>query len=532
MKKIIITLTILYPIILGFLLFNCQVQIISKILGVNFSVNCASVNKIIALGFCAVTLATNIYACGQDKIFEAVIGSMYASASILCILTEDFITMFIAIEMMMLFASALIFMGNVRESLRAFRQYFLTHLFSGSIMLIGIVYYITSRDTSIINLLEFLHNKDQEFFIYILIFIALLINIASFPFSGWMVNCYPAASNVSFVYLISFTTKVSLILLLKLFAGFDALKLFGMLISLYGALYACKESNIKRLICYINISQIGFIVYVIGLSEESSVDIVRYIFIHVLYNALFVLTAMIITDKYKIVYCKDIVKIRTPLLVTGLVIAVIMAANVPFSTSFMVKNQLVNYIPEDSYYVFWMLSILIFLMLPIKEYFLALSKPNITLKLYENISLIILISIIVLINIEILYQHIKLEGISNILKIEYFLSIPLGIVLCWFIKLQRTTTVIMNFDLLHIIANGFYHLHFQRRWLYSFHENEGGIISTVLREKEIWCENDIESWSKIKYDFFKRLTILHNQRVGIFSVFTILTVMIILLHVK
>jgi hypothetical protein len=110
----------------------------------------------------------------------------------------------------------------------------------------------------------------------------------------------------------------------------------------------------------------------------------------------------------------------------------------------------------------------------------------------------------------------------------------------------------MNFDLLHIIANGFYHLHFQCRWLYSFHAKEspsrdgGNLVlnflvsraanpkddSTALREKEIWFENDIESWSKIKYDFFKKLTILHNQRVGIFSVFTILTVMIILFHVK
>ena len=56
--------------------------------------------------------------------------------------------------------------------------------------------------------------------LYIML-IGMLINIAAFPFSGWMVKYYPKASPSGFLYLISFTTKVSVILLAKIFLGLE-----------------------------------------------------------------------------------------------------------------------------------------------------------------------------------------------------------------------------------------------------------------------------------------------------------------------
>ena len=82
------------------------------------------------------------------------------------------------------------------------------------------------------------------------------------------------------LYLISFTSKISII---KLFSGF-----FGLSMVIYGGIYACIEDNIKRVVCYLTVSQLGFMLIAVGAkSQQANLGIIVFLSVHILYKALF-----------------------------------------------------------------------------------------------------------------------------------------------------------------------------------------------------------------------------------------------------
>ena len=307
-RKAFYIISIIYPIVVSTLLINNQREAVINLYNNSFIINFSHENKLMALAFMVVTLVTNLYAISQNRKFEVLIGSLYSTASLICLFAGDFISMFVALEMMMICAALLIFYGNCKNSIKAARQYFLTHLISGSLILIGISYIITnSSNTQISPLTQLIENRDSSCIFYVLILAGCLINVAIIPFSGWIVNCYPFASTSGMLYLISFTSKISIIILLKLFSGLELLKFFGLSMIIYGGIYACIEDNIKRVVCYLTVSQLGFMLIAIGTkSQQANLGIIVFLSVHILYKALFGLYVAILIDKSNIENCSEI----------------------------------------------------------------------------------------------------------------------------------------------------------------------------------------------------------------------------------
>ena len=175
-------------------------------------------NNLIGSAFCAVLFAGNLYAIGQKKQFELITGNFYGASTLICLFAGDFISMYIGLEMMMLFSTAIIFKGGSSTSIRSAKKYFLTHLTSSSLILLGIIHIVSiSKSLALINITALLGDAQYSHIVISLMLLGMLINIAAMPFSGWMANYYLEASSSGFIYLISFTTKVSVILLIKLF---------------------------------------------------------------------------------------------------------------------------------------------------------------------------------------------------------------------------------------------------------------------------------------------------------------------------
>ncbi len=299
--------SIIYPLyIIYLLLINKENTIINlyKDLSLNFNYD----NKLLALAFIMVTLATNLYAISTKRKLEVVIGSIYSFFSLIALFAGDFISLFMSLEIMMIMATILIFYGNHHNSAIGARQYFLTHLISGSLILIGISYIIANNpNIQLIPLTDLIENNNSNVIFYILILAGCLINVAVPPFSGWMVNCYPASSTTGLIYLISFTSKISIIIILKLFSGLEILKFFGILMIIYSGIYACLEDNIKRVICYLTILSLGFMLIAIGTKgTEMTAEITMFLFVHIVYNALFSLYFAVLIDKYRTEYFSEI----------------------------------------------------------------------------------------------------------------------------------------------------------------------------------------------------------------------------------
>ena len=65
------------------------------------------------------------------------------------------------------------------------------------------------------------------------------------------------------------TTKISALLVLKLFSGWDILIYIGIITSIYGILFSLFDNNIKRTVLYVILSEIGVVLLFIGVEGNT-----------------------------------------------------------------------------------------------------------------------------------------------------------------------------------------------------------------------------------------------------------------------
>lgn len=80
------------------------------LVGLEFIADLSPANLLIAQGFLVCAIAANLNFKGKN--IERLLCNLYACTSLICLFAGDFISMFVAIECMMLFATFIIFIGN------------------------------------------------------------------------------------------------------------------------------------------------------------------------------------------------------------------------------------------------------------------------------------------------------------------------------------------------------------------------------------------------------------------------------------
>lgn len=311
-------------------------------------------NQLIAVAFLLITAIANLYAISQNRKLESLIGSLYCFSSIICLFSGDFISMIISLEFMTIFACIIIFIGS--HSVKHTRQYFLTHLFSSGLILIGMSLLMDkTANTAFMPLTTAIYNFELT---TILILAGCLINASTLFFNGWVVNCYPKASSSGMIYLLSFTTKIALITIFKLFSGLEVLKFFGLAMIIYGLTFALIEKNLRRIICYLTVSQSGFILASIGINSSRILYLIPiFIFMHILYNGIFALYFAIIEDSNDIKNYHDLKTAKyDPILSIGFILTILIYSSIlPINSSY-IKLELVNALNENYIMIFFKIA--------------------------------------------------------------------------------------------------------------------------------------------------------------------------------
>ncbi|TVR28533.1 MAG: hypothetical protein EA387_00205 [Nitriliruptor sp.] len=89
------------------------------------------------------------------------------------------------------------------------------------------------------------------------------------------------------VFLSAFTTKAAVYALIRGFPGAQVLIYLGVIMAIYGVLYAMLENDIRRLLSYHIISQVGFMVTAVGIGTETALNgATAHAFSHILYKGL------------------------------------------------------------------------------------------------------------------------------------------------------------------------------------------------------------------------------------------------------
>ena len=289
-------------------------------------------------------ILAGLFACGTKNRFEAAAETAYAGSAIGVVLAGDWISMLLFWEVMAIASWLVVISSRTEAASGAGFRYLLMHMLGGNLLLIGVVLKVSAGSFDITCL------TGREDAAYWLMLAGAAVNAAIPPLHAWMPDAYPESTIGGTVYLGTYTTKVGIYTLIRLFAGTELLLYFGVFMALFGALMALLENDLRRLLSYHIISQLGYMVVSLALGTELGVDgAVAHVFGNILYKGTLFMCAGVIlaaTGKRKITEMGGLAR-ELPVTAVCMGIASLAICGFPLFSGFVSKGLIMNAIAES-----------------------------------------------------------------------------------------------------------------------------------------------------------------------------------------
>ncbi|HYQ91973.1 MAG TPA: Na(+)/H(+) antiporter subunit D, partial [Candidatus Competibacteraceae bacterium] len=229
-------------------------------------VRVTAIGRLFAAVFAISAFAGGLFALHQSRLVELVAAYIYAGGAIGVTLAGDLLTLFVFWELMALGSTLVIWAANTEAAYAASLRYLLIHLLGGVILMSGITAHVL--DTGSVTFQAMQPDSLGNW----LILIGFLINAGAPPLSAWIADAYPEASPSGMLFLSVFTTKSALYALLVGFPGLSLLIPVGLYMAFYGIIYALLENDMRRLLAYGIVNQMGFLVAAIGIGTPIALN--------------------------------------------------------------------------------------------------------------------------------------------------------------------------------------------------------------------------------------------------------------------
>ena len=243
-------------------------------------------SRLFATIFILMAFAGGLFALRQKSRLEIPAAFLYAGSAVGVALAGDLVTVFVFWEVMAIGSTLVIWSANTTLAWSASLRYAMIHLAGGVILFAGVVgHLLTTGDAT-------LTQMQPDSLAHWLILIGFLINAGAPPLAAWLPDAYPEASWSGTVFLSAFTTKTSVYILLRTFPGCELLIWVGLFMIFYGIIYALLENDMRRILAYSIINQVGFMLVGIGIGTELALNgAAAHAFAHIIYKALLLMSA-------------------------------------------------------------------------------------------------------------------------------------------------------------------------------------------------------------------------------------------------
>jgi len=235
--------------------------------------------------FHIVAIISNIYAWHVDDRVQNIAATVYAGAALGVTFAGDLFTLFVFWEMLTISATFLVLARRTKAAIAAGARYFLVHVAGGLCLLAGIIMHVQQTGSAAFGFI------GLESFASYLIFIGVGVNCA-WPFvHSWLVDAYPEATITGTIFLSAFTTKTAVYFLARAFPGTEALIWIGVAMAGFPIFYAVIENDLRRVLAYSLINQVGFMVVGIGIGTHMAINgAVAHAFNDILFKGLLFMT--------------------------------------------------------------------------------------------------------------------------------------------------------------------------------------------------------------------------------------------------
>ena len=311
-------------------------------------INLDTLSRLFSTVFVITVFTVAFFCCKQTSSTELSAAYVYAGAAVSVVLAGDMISLFVFWELMALASTLLIWSSKNEKSYKAGMRYISIHLLGGVILMCGIVGYV--HETQSIAFTNIQLNSVSAW----LILCGFLLNAGAPPLTAWLADAYPEASFSGMVFLSAFTTKTAVYVLFRGFPGTELLVYIGLFMIFYGIIYALLENDMRRILAYSIINQVGFMVCGIGIGTEMALNgTAAHAFTHIIYKALLLMSAgsvLYMTGKRKCSELGGLVQ-SMPLTATCGIIGALAISSFPLTSGFISKSMITQASSDE--YLLW-----------------------------------------------------------------------------------------------------------------------------------------------------------------------------------
>lgn len=293
--------------------------------------------------FTLASLIVVLYALNAKSNSEQMSQFIYVGGALAVVFSGDLITLYIFWEIMAIASMLIIWHGGTDKAHRAGFRYIMWHITGGVILLAGIIMYIGITDSIVFNALNW--NSANLYLPSLLIFIGFIINAAVPPLHAWLPDAYPESTVAGTVFLTIFTTKTAVYVLARGFTGFEPLIWIGALMTVYPIFFAVLENDLRRVLSYSLINQVGFMLCGIGIGTALAVNgAVSHAFGNIIFEGLLFMCVGSVLFRTGTCRCTDLGGLykSMPLTCAFTFVGAASISAFPFFTGFVTKSMVID----------------------------------------------------------------------------------------------------------------------------------------------------------------------------------------------
>jgi formate hydrogenlyase subunit 3/multisubunit Na+/H+ antiporter MnhD subunit len=223
-----------------------------------------TLSSLMGLIFALITFLVLLYAAISASPRLQFFALLYAGMSLGAVFAGDWITLLIFWELMAVTSTLLIWQER-GEAIGAGYRYLLFHGLGGALLGAGIALLFLAGGSPIVGPLADIPGPTYMFWASVFIVLGIGINVCFIPLHTWLPDTYPRANFVASVFLSVYTTKAAVYLLARAQPAGEYIALMGGVMAVFGVCFALFQNDMRRLLSYHIISQVGYMVAGVGI---------------------------------------------------------------------------------------------------------------------------------------------------------------------------------------------------------------------------------------------------------------------------
>lgn len=304
--------------------------------------------------FHLITVIAVIYALHVKDNLQHMAAYIYGGSALGVTFAGDLFSLFVFWELLTIGSVFLIWSNRTQQSLNAGFRYALYHIVGGLVLLSGILMHVHSTGS-----IEFKQIGLQAGNLgTYLIFIGFGINCAWPILHPWVTDAYPESTITGIIFLSAFTTKTAVYALARAYPGTSILIWIGAAMACFAMVYAVIENDLRRVLSYSLINQVGFMVVGIGIGTNLAINgAISHAVNDILFKALLFMSIGAVMYRTGKSRCTDLGGLyRTmPLTCIFCIIGAASISGFPLFSAFVSKSMIISAAGQGGMVLLWFL---------------------------------------------------------------------------------------------------------------------------------------------------------------------------------